>query len=153
MEAARPVMVVLQVVGAVPGQLDREADALGDRDRLGDRVRVEPAAVSLTGRPTRWEIATASATGSASSLRPKPPPMRVMFTWTFSGAVPSTFEASLRAPSGAFGVLGRCPNLGPVPLHVREAVLGLEIRVRDERIGVRGLDYPGRAGEGLVLLS
>src|ERR1022692_4706752 len=102
MEAARPVMVVLQVVGAVPGQLDREADALGDRDRLGDRVRVEPAAVSLTGRPTRWEIATASATGSASSLRPKPPPMRVMFTWTFSGAVPSTFEASLRAPSGSW---------------------------------------------------
>ena len=103
--------------------------------------------MSFTGTPSRCDIAAASATGSESSLLPNPPPIRVMLTVTFSWGDPEHLRGQ---PAGAVRILGWGPDLGPVPLHVREAVLGLQVRVGDEGIGVRGLDHVRRAGERLV---
>ena len=99
MKAARPVVVVLQVVRAVPCQLDRRPDPLGDRDRLGHRIRVEP---------------TAEAAADARDVH--------------LDLLGIDSEDLGRKLARGVGVLRRGPDLRPVPLDVGEAVLGLEVR-------------------------
>ena len=45
-------------------------------------------------------MATASSMKSLLSLRPKPPPMRVMWMVTASSGIPNCFETAVRAAPG-----------------------------------------------------
>ncbi len=56
--------------------------------------------MSLTGRPTAFEARTAWTTKSTSWRRPKPPPSRVVCSWTRSGGTPSASAAAARARDG-----------------------------------------------------
>jgi hypothetical protein len=114
--AGRPVEALRHVVLARPLHLDRHPDLTGDPGRLDQIVVVQPTA-EATAHPQ--EVQGDVFLGDAQQLR---------------GHRPATL-----------GRLGRRPQLQLSVLEVGRAVLGLERRVREERVHVVGL-HPVRSG-------
>ena len=117
-----PVHVVLDVFLARPDDLDRAVDLLGD-------------------------LAPRGSTPSASSRRPKPPPIRWLCTTTFSSGRPAAFAAA--AWTRAIACVPTQISQ-PSVADMNRAVHRLHRRVREERHLVDRLDLGGGARHRLV---
>ena len=111
MEAGRPVEVVLDVVLAVPQQLDRRADLSGYPGRLGHEVVAQaPAEAAADARHVDRDVALGDAQGRRHQL------------------------------GAGSGICVGAQNTTLPSLKARRAVLRLEVDMGQERIGVRRLD-------------
>ena len=119
---AGSIHLVTHVVFARPQQLDRDArDLLRDRRRFRDVVVGETTAETATG------------------LHHVQRDVGILETRRARGHADTTLRRLTRRPHFELAVL-----------ELRDAVLGLERRVRDERIHVRGLDNLRRARKPLL---